>query len=334
LNKELSGEEVKSVTQKEIAEALGLSKTTVSRAISGKGRIGEETRNKILKYMRDHQANKNGVLPTRLLGVALPADSNINTNHFFAECLYGVCEAAAYMNYNVLVMKVTEGDISEVINAVEGGKIDAVILTRSMENDRAMQYLEKTGFPVGLAGQYAGEDVITVDIDNQGATEALVTMMISKGFRRFALILEEINYVVNRNRYNGFMNALMKSGISEKKQYIYAGKVYDNVMEMVMADILSNKTDCIVCGDDELCVRIMSWLQGEGYRIPRDIAIVSLYNGSALNLMRPSVTAIDTSARSVGTELGKQVCHFLQGERYQKKTLLDYEILIRRSTDK
>jgi len=158
--------------------------------------------------------------------------------------------------------------------------------------------------------------------------------MIAKGFRRFALILEEINYVVNRNRYNGFMNALMKSGISEKKQYIYAGKVYDNVMEMVMADILSNKTDCIVCGDDELCVRIMSWLQGEGYRIPRDIAIVSLYNGSALNLMRPSVTAIDTSARSVGTELGKQVCHFLQGERYQKKTLLDYEILIRRSTDK
>ena len=266
--------------------------------------------------------------------MALPADSNINTNHFFAECLYGVCEAAAYMNYNVLVMKVTEGDISEVINVVEGKKIDAVILTRTMENDRAMQYLEKAGFPIGLAGQCANEDVITVDIDNKGATEELLTMMIAKGFRRFALILEEINYVVNRSRYDGFMNALMKSGISEKKQYIYAGKVYDNVLEMVMSDILSNKTECIVCGDDELCVRIMSWLQGEGYRIPRDIAIVSLYNGSALNLMRPSVTAIDTSARSVGAELGKQVCHFLQGERYQKKTLLDYEILIRRSTDK
>ncbi len=78
----------------------------------------------------------------------------------------------------------------------------------------------------------------------------------------------------------------------------------------------------------------MSWLQGEGYRIPRDIAIVSLYNGSALSLMRPSVTAIDTSAKGVGTELGKQVCHFLQGEQYQKKTLLNYEILIRKSTDK
>lgn len=324
----------KGVTQKEIAEALGLSKTTVSRALSGKGRIGEETRNKILKYMKDHQAKEEGIQPTRLLGVALPADRNINMNHFFTECLYGVCEAAAYMNYNVLVMKVMEGDISEIVDVVEGKKIDAVILTRSMENDLAMQYLEKADFPIGLAGQCANENVITVDIDNKGATEELVTMMIAKGFRRFALILEEINYVVNRNRYDGFMNALMKSGISKKKQYIYTGKVYDNVLEMVMADILSNKTDCIVCGDDELCVRAMSWLQGEGYRIPRDIAIVSLYNGSALNLMRPSVTAIDTSARGVGAELGKQVCHFLQGERYRKKTLLNYEILIRKSTDK
>lgn len=307
------------MTQKEIAEALGLSKTTVSRALSGKGRIGEETRNKILKYMKENRVGE---------------DSNINTNHFFTECLYGICEAAAYMNYNVLVMKVTETDISEIINVVEGRKIDAVILTRTMENDRAMQYLEKVGFPVGLAGQYIGENVITVDIDNQGATERLVTMMIARGIRRFALILEEINYVVNRSRYNGFMNALMKSGISEKKQYIYTGKVRDNVMEMVMSDILSNKADCIVCGDDELCIRVMSWLQDEGYRIPRDIAIASLYNGSVLNLMRPSVTAIDTSAKSVGTELGKQVCYFLQGEYYQKKTLLNYEILVRKSTDK
>ena len=203
-----------------------------------------------------------------------------------------------------------------------------------MENDRALNYLEGIGFPVGLAGQWNSKDVICVDIDNKGATEEMLKTMIGKGFRHFALMLEEINYAVNRNRYNGFMDALMKNGISEKKQYIYTGKVYDYVLEMVMEDILSNKTDCIVCGDDELCIRVMSWLQGEGYRIPRDIAIVSLYNGAVLNLLRPPVTSIDVSARSVGTELGKQVCHFLQGERYQQNTLLNYKIALRKSTDK
>ena len=321
------------MTQKEIAEALGISKTTVSRAISGKGRVGEKTRNEILNYIKGHQAGK-GALQTRMLGVALPADSYINANHYFSECLYGVCEAAAYMDYDVLIMKVTESDISEIIRAVENKKIDAVILTRCMENDRALNYLESVGFPVGLAGQWNSKDVICVDIDNKGATEELIKVMITKGFRHFALMLEEINYSVNRNRYNGFMDALMKNGISERKQYIYTGKVYDHVLEMVMKDILSNKTDCIVCGDDELCIRVMSWLQGEGYRIPRDIAIVSLFSGAMLNLLRPPVTAIDVSARSVGTELGKQVCHFLQGERYQQNTLLKYKIELRKSTDK
>lgn len=321
------------MTQREIAEALGLSRATVSRAISGKGRIGIETKNRILQYVKEQKIKEEGIFPTQMLGVVLPADSYINTNHYFSECLYGICEAAAYMNYNVLIMKATESDISEIINVVEAKKIDAVILTRCMENDKALRYLESVGFPIGLTGQCGSEDVICVDIDNKGATEEIIKMMIAKGFRRFALMLEEINYLVNRSRYNGFMDALMKNGISEKKQYIYTGKVYDNILEMVMHDILSNKTDCIVCGDDELCIRIMSWLQEEGYRIPRDIAIVSLYNGPALNLMRPLVTAINVSAKSVGMELGKQVCHFLQGKQYQKNTLLNYEILIRKSTD-
>ena len=62
-------------------------------------------------------------MQTRMLGVALPADSYINANHYFSECLYGVCEAAAYMDYDVLIMKVTESDISEIIRAVENKKI-------------------------------------------------------------------------------------------------------------------------------------------------------------------------------------------------------------------
>ena len=44
-------------------------------------RIGEETKNRILKYMKEHEAEESGIVPTRMLGVALPADSNINSNH-------------------------------------------------------------------------------------------------------------------------------------------------------------------------------------------------------------------------------------------------------------
>lgn len=321
--------------QSEIARALGLSKTTVSRAISGKGRVGEETREEIMRYIKSMEAEKNpDSAPTYNLGVALPADDYIKTSTYFSECLYGICEAAAHFKYNVLIVKAMEDNISEIVNVVEGKKVDAMILVRYMENDKAIQYLKSMKFPTGLAGRCEEDWVIQVDIDNEGAVEDIMTMMVNKGFKRFALIVEEITNLVNRKRQEGFLSALFKNGITENKQYIYRAKVSEEVLGMILQDIISNKTDCIVCGDDELGTKVLSWLQGEGYRVPADVAIFALYNSPVLNLMRPSVTAIDVSTRLVGLELGKQMCNYLQGKSYQKKTLMDYKILIKKSTGK
>lgn len=321
--------------QSEIARALGLSKTTVSRAISGKGRVGEETREEIMRYIKSMEAEKNpDSAPTYNLGVALPADNYIKTSTYFSECLYGICEAAAHFKYNVLIVKAMEDNISEIVNVVEGKKVDAMILVRYMENDKAIQYLKSMKFPTGLAGRCEEDWVIQVDIDNEGAVEDIMTMMVNKGFKRFALIVEEITNLVNRKRQEGFLSALFKNGITENKQYIYRAKVSEEVLGMILQDIISNKTDCIVCGDDELGTKVLSWLQGEGYRVPADVAIFALYNSPVLNLMRPSVTAIDVSTRLVGLELGKQMCNYLQGKSYQKKTLMDYKILIKKSTGK
>lgn len=321
--------------QIEIARALGVSKTTVSRAISGKGRIREETREEILRYIKEMEAEEDtNIVPTHNLGVALPADDYINANTYFSECLYGICEAAAYFNYNVLIVKVMENNISEIVNVVEKRKVDAMILPRCMEHDKAIRYLVDKKFPVGLAGQCGDGRVIQVDIDNEGAAEDITTMMINRGFKRFSLILEDITILVNRKRQAGFQKALFKCGIKENKQYIYKAKIPEEALEMIMHDILSNKTDCIVCGDDELCTKVLSWLQGEGYRIPADVAIFALYNSPILNLMRPSVTAVDVSARIVGLELGKQMCNYLQGKDYKTKTIMEYRILIKKSTGK
>lgn len=321
------------MNQAEIARVLGVSKTTVSRAISGKGRVREETRKEILDYIKGLEAKENTKTPpTYNLGVALPADDYINTKTYFSECLYGICEAAAHFNYNVLIVKAMENNISEIVNVVEGKKVDAMILVRHMENDRAIEYLKSKNFPTGLAGRCEEDWVIQADIDNEGAVEDIMTMMVNKGFRRFALIVEEMTNLVNRKRQEGFLAALFKNGITENKQYIYRTKVSEEVLGMILQDIISNKTDCIVCGDDELGTKVLSWLQGEGYRVPGDVAVFALYNSPVLNLMRPSVTAIDVSTRLVGLELGKQMCNYLQGKGCQKRTLMDYKILIRKST--
>ena len=125
------------MTIDEMAKSLGVSKSTVSRALSGKGRIGEETRARIVEFAKSqNQAvkplNEEGGM-TKNLGVILPADVYSNGGPYFQECILGICETATFLDYDVLIATGTANDVSGIRTLVEKKKVDGIILTRSIE---------------------------------------------------------------------------------------------------------------------------------------------------------------------------------------------------------
>ena len=289
------------MTLDEMARELGVSKSTVSRALSGKGRIGEETRKKIVDFAKSQEISmvkeKSGCGATRNLGVVLPTDVYLNGGPYFQECILGICETAAFMDYDVLIASGTASDVSGIRNLVEKEKVDGIILTRSTEDDRAIQYLTDVGFPVGLTGICGSNRVIQVDTDNEGAAENLTSFLISRGYRKFALIIDKMEYNVNKSRYKGFCSALINNGLEPNKQVVVSSSLNTELMDSVVDNLISQKVECIICGDDVICTRIMSNLQAEGYRIPKDVAVASLYNSPNLECFSPAVTAVNVSAR-------------------------------------
>ena len=147
-------------------------------------------------------------------------------------------------------------------------------------------------------------------------------------------MVEDLSYRVNRSRYQGFGNALLKSGIPGERQAYYVGALQVALLDAIISDLLAKKVECIICGDDMVCTKIVSRLQAEGYRIPRDVAVASLYNSSNLNCFTPQITAINISARKIGNMIGKQMIRCLRGQDYEKKVIMEHEILLRRSTDR
>ena len=323
------------MTLDEMAKELGVSKSTVSRALSGKGRIGNETRRRIMEFAKqqENQTECGAEIrtPTRNLGVILPADVYLNGGPYFQECILGICETATLMDYDVLITIGKANDVSGSPALVEKDKVDGIILTRSLSDDRAVQYLTGVGFPVGLTG-ICDEDIVQVDTDNEGAAESLTSLLIGRGYRKFALIIDTLDYRVNRSRYGGFSRALLKNGLSPEKQLVHAGMLNPDLVDSLIGNIISRKVECIICGDDVICTRIMSSLQSQGYRIPRDVAVASLYNSPNLDCFTPAVTAVNASARQVGNMIARQMINFLTGKDYQKKTIVDFEILMRKST--
>lgn len=325
------------MTLDEIANELGVSKSTVSRALSGKGRIGKETSERILTFVQEHGGEKckkeSGQIVTHNIGVVLPADVYYGGGAYFQSCLLGICEAASMYGYNVLITTGKIHDILEIQSLVENHKVDGIILTRGVEDDKALQYLVEKNFPTGVTGICNYEEVIQVDTDNQGAAEKMTSMLIARGFRKFALLVKDMNFIVDKERHDGFCKALLKNGLSEKNQLFINGSIKMEFLNSIIANIIAQKVECIICGDDEICTMIMSRLQAEGYRIPKDIAIASLYNSSNLECYSPAVTAVSVAATQMGNIVGKQLIQYLMGKQYEKKNIVDYDILFRKSTN-
>ena len=134
-------EEKKYITIADVAEALGVSKTTVSRAISGKGRIGEETRARVLSYIAEHDYRPNliakGLAQSRTynLCVVMPEHYGMSELSFFQECLFGIEKVSGAAGYDVLLSICDNQDISSLARIIDNRKADCVLLMCSFVED-------------------------------------------------------------------------------------------------------------------------------------------------------------------------------------------------------
>lgn len=325
------------MTLDEIAHELGLSKSTVSRALSGKGRIGKKTVELVQNFVRAHEhvAEEKEISKhsTHNIGVVLPADIYYGGGSYFQNCMLGICEAASMFGYNVLLTTGKLHDISELQLLVENKRVDGIVLTRSLQDDKALQYLTEMNFPTALTGTCKYENVIQVDTDNEEAAEKMTSMLIGRGFQKFALLVKDMNFIVDIKRHDGFCKALLKNGIPKENQLFYNGSVQMEFLDSIIGNLITQKVECVICGDDEVCTMIMSRLQAEGYRIPRDIAVASLYNSPNLECFSPAVTSVSVAASQMGNMAGKQLIQYLLGRKYTTRAMVDYDILFRKSTN-
>lgn len=310
---------------------MGVSKSTVSRALSGKGRIGADTRARIQAYAKGQERAQ---ISTSNIGVVLPTDAYTTNAPFFQECMLGISEIATMLKYHVLVTTGMINDISDIQMLVEKQKVDGMILLRGVTDDRIIKYLSEKHFPTGLAGSCEYEDIIQVDADNRSASANLMSLLIRQGYRQFAMVVGDMAYQVNQSRCQGYYEALNQYGLDREQQLFYPNFINMEPLDNIICDIMEKKVECVICGDDVICTRFMSRLQAEGYRIPRDISIVSLCNSANLDCFSPAVTAVNVSARQMGNVIARQLISYLRGESCNMKTMLSYEILLRKSVDK
>ena len=330
----------KKMTIAEVAEHLGVSKSTVSRAISGKGRISEETRERVKLYI-DRMDYKPNVIAKGLaqsktynIAVVLPVNCDFAELPFFQNCMCGVCEAAAKREYDVLTIYAEAGDVTGLERIVLNHKVDGVILTRTLVEDVAAEYLKKRKIPVVTVGSSPDDSLIQVDHDHRSACRELTMHLLRRGIRKPGLIGGNESHIVTRSRYEGFADAHRVIGLPIDRDRVYFGMEKSSEIEYAVEELLQQGTECIVCMDDMICKHVVEKIESTDHALFEKIKIVSFYGGGTESAFSDRFETVEFDAKKLGTVAGNTLIDVIEGRETAGKQLLPYKIRVFENIEK
>lgn len=335
------------VTIKDIAKALGLSTSTVSRALRDSYEISTETKQLVLECAEKLNYKPNPIAlslkekRSRSIGVIVCEIAN----NFFSQIINGIESIAYDRGYNVIVSQSRESYEREVIDLqyLASRSVDGVLISLSTETSDLshLMALHDRGMPIVLFDRVHDEiDTHKVIIDNyKGAYEA-TEHLIKNGFTKIAALAGSEFLSITAERLAGYQDALGAHNLIPNKQYIqhcfYGGMVFSEIEEAVNKLLtLKQKPDAILSTSDKLTTGCLSTLKRRGLHVPKDIALVGFSNSDIADLVDPPLTIIRQPAEEMGraaTELLLQLVESKRPVKEFEKRVLTPELQIRGSS--
>ena len=331
-------DEKKNITIADVAEALGVSKTTVSRAISGKGRIGEETRARVLSYIEEHDYQPNVIAKglaqskTYNLCVVMPEHYGMSDLTFFQDCLFGIEKISGTVGYDVLICICDNQDISSLERIIANRKVDGVILMCSFVKDAQVEFLQEKKVPFVTIGSSDYPGVIQIDHDHRSACRELTGLLLLKGLDRMALIGGNETYMVTKLRYAGFTDAYEQQGKPIDPSLLYLGLDNPVLIDKAVRELLGMSVDAILCMDDAVANSVLKALREAHVEVPRQMKVASFYNGPLLENHLPAITALSFNARELGMVACRTILEVIEGLEVPMRNYLPYEVVLKEST--
>ncbi|KIO53621.1 LacI family DNA-binding transcriptional regulator [Flavobacterium hibernum] len=322
-------------TLKQIAKELGVSVSTVSKALNDSPEISEQTKVKIKEYakLKNYKPNVIGLnlknRKTKTIGVIIP---NI-LNSFFAKVFSGIEKVADKKGYNVITCISNESLEKEIhtLEMLSNGTIDGFILSVSEEAQKLQDYshfsaIINDGTPIVMFDRIADEvecdKVVVDDFDSAlNSTQHLINL----GCKNIALISSVDNLSVGKLRADGYLKALADNNIPVNEKIILRTDSEEDMKAKIDA-IFDNKIDAIFALDENDSVAALRVSLKKGYKVPEDISIIGFADGIlASRRLSPSLTTVSQHGIEIGEVAARQLIKRL--EESEEETS-DYETIV------
>lgn len=337
----------KRITIKQIAKALSVSISTVSKALNDSYEISEETKKKIQEYAKLHKYKPNTLAlslqnkKTKTIGILIP---NI-LNYYFARVLRGIEKVANERGYNIVTCITNESYKKEVdtIEMLSNGTIDGFIACISLETlknknfDHFLNVLEE-GTPIVLYDRvHKNINCDKVVTDNIKSAYKATRFLMRSECKNIALISTSEGLNINKFRVDGYIKALTKYGVVPNENIIIRQEHETGLKERINEMLDNNEVDGIFTIDEVSGALTTQVINKRNIKIPEDISIIGFTNGILSRYSTPPLTSVNRFAHTTGESAANRLIDKIE-EKIKfddiKTEIIRTELVERESTKK
>ncbi len=304
------------ITIKTIAKELGVSTSTVSKALKDSHEISVETKEKIKAFADYYQYKPNNLAlqlrnqRTNVIGVMLPKI----VHHFFSTVIKGIEEGAREKGYRIMVCFSNESYEHEVENlkVLSNGSVDGLIVSISnetLENKSFNHFHDLINEDIPLVMFDRVQDEILCDkviVDDIGAGYKATKHLIQTGCQNIAILTTPKHVIVGEHRKQGYEKALKENGLKVNYKLI---KELDESKDIdaQIASVFEESIDAVFAVNEIYAAKAIKIAKEKGIKIPEELSVVGFTDGLISEYSSPSITAIVQH----GNIMGKQAVEML-----------------------
>jgi LacI family transcriptional regulator len=330
------------VRMKDIALDLGVSLMTVSKALRNHSDISLQTRERVLKRMRelnyqpDWIARSMVTRRTYLVGLILP-----DLMHpFFAEVANGVARKLSPLGYHAVILNTQEDGDTERrhVEIMLTRKVDGLIIASAQPTGKLelFETLRHRKVPYVLIDRLISRvETNFVGTNGEDLGAMATAHLIDQGCRRIAHIRGPQN-ATGASRLKGYRRALAKHGMPVRAEYIASGHYFENTGYEAMRQLLktSPRPDGVFCYNDPVAGGAVKAILEAGLRVPEDVAIIGAGNVHYSELLRVPLSTIDQSSSTIGETAAELLCESMAAKEpvEMKRIYIPLRLVVRESS--
>ncbi len=312
---------------RDVARAAGVSRMTVSRALKKDSPISQETRERILKIVRDMNYVPDqmaGSLTTKRSGFVAVLVPSLNNLHF-AETVQSLTEELEGIGQQILLGHTDYSHEREekLVEDMLRRRPEAIVLSYDGHSDRTIQLLSEAHVPVIELWERPKHPIgHTIGFSNRDAAFDMTMGLIDLGYRNITFLGEaEDAWTRGAARRSGFSSAIEVAGLSSHRILPF-GKPPLSIEDGAAAvpEILERfpDTDCIFCVSDAPAFGVLSALSQRGVRVPDDIGVAGFGNFEVSRFSKPDITTVVVDPKQIGKAAGSLIAELFASDSAER----------------